>query len=268
MKIGVSIVTCDRPKYLELCINSLEGMYDELVIVNNGNQSFQEYFTRSYGCKWIEGNKSNSPHGQNLGFEYLVNKNCDFILKSDDDLKYLPGYISKLVDVILTYKDEVVAVGGVCWSAPRSEIIHRIGNDWFTPEKKKVTPQFMMYRIQSPNLISVNYLHGGFLYKVQDALVLREKTKHLRGGVFGEYFSPIAYREETEFSFLLKVISGKKLILNPNAQSYHYYAKGGIRRFSNMAELERKDELSVMNILNKLNIEIQFDNPFDEELLK
>ena len=98
------------------------------------------------------------------------------------------------------------------------------------------------------------HLTGAYLYRVEDALKLREKTKDLRGGPFGEYFSRVAGREETEFTLLLRQILHKDLLVIPQAIVYHTYAPGGTRKF-NYSKLVKEDVAKYLEICKKLGVD-------------
>lgn len=81
-KIGVGIITCDRPDYLKKLVKSLDGIpVDDLIIINDGE-------------KQLDGGKikvfNNSPSKQGVGktknqaLEYL--KNNDYIFLLEDDI--------------------------------------------------------------------------------------------------------------------------------------------------------------------------------------
>jgi glycosyltransferase involved in cell wall biosynthesis len=260
MKVGACIVTIDRPTYLKKCIESLNrDVISRIVVVDNGfNNCFD--ICRKLSVDYINGHNSNSPHGQNLGLEHLRRKGCDAILKSDDDLVYEELYVERLIEAF-HQEQNVVATGGVCWSNYRPLYAHHEFGKWYDEKGENVSSQFMMHRLECDSLIVTNYLHGGFLYFVDAAMRVKEMTEELRGGAFGEYFSRIAYREETEFSFLLKELNNGILLLEPDAVSFHHYAPGGIRGIINANMLEKRDEKMMQERLNKLGLTLEFE-PF------
>lgn len=81
-KIGVGIITCDRPDYLKKLVKSLDGIsINELIIINDGE-------------KQLDGDKikvhNNTPSKQGVGnaknqaLKYL--KDCDYIFLLEDDI--------------------------------------------------------------------------------------------------------------------------------------------------------------------------------------
>jgi glycosyltransferase involved in cell wall biosynthesis len=81
-KIGVGIITCDRPDYLKKLVKSLDGIsIDKLIIINDGE-------------KQLDGDKikihNNNPSKQGVGksknqaLKYL--KDCDYIFLLEDDI--------------------------------------------------------------------------------------------------------------------------------------------------------------------------------------
>ena len=86
-KIGVGIITCNRPEYLRRLLVSLvqcESIIDELVVVNDGKPI--NNFDLSQG-EWIE-NKVNLGVGKskNLALRHLLEKKCDYIFLLEDDI--------------------------------------------------------------------------------------------------------------------------------------------------------------------------------------
>lgn len=88
MRIGVGIVTCDRPEYLSTLLNSLpkehENKIDHLVIVNDGTPVGN--FDLSFG-EWLH-NEINLGVGKskNRAMQHLLNKGCDYIFIIEDDM--------------------------------------------------------------------------------------------------------------------------------------------------------------------------------------
>jgi glycosyltransferase involved in cell wall biosynthesis len=259
MKVGVCIVTYNRPDYLEKCIASLSDYY-KLVVINNGVASEKVHsIVKRHSCYLIDGKGSNSPHGQNLGLSFLAAMGCEAVLKSDDDIQYSKNYIQKLLVILKKHPNKVAAVCGTCWSDLHPGFILKCASGWRTEKGEGVAGEsIVMFRMRNPVTLSMNHLHGSFLYNVKDAQELAKKTRHVRGGAFGEYFSQIAFREESEFSFCLKAIQKKELVYNPGVSCYHYFAPGGIRDFD-QGRLMVEDERKVEEKLGKLSLKIILD---------
>ena len=84
-KIGVGIITCNRPDYLKSLLDSLvpcKEAIDELVVVNDGQPIEVSLFKGEYIL-----NKTNLGVGKskNKALEYLLDKNCDYIFLIEDD---------------------------------------------------------------------------------------------------------------------------------------------------------------------------------------
>lgn len=244
MKIGVGITTCDRPDWLDQTIGSLRARDCKIVVVDNGSTTYQEVrdICIKYGASYMDGGGSNSPHGANLSYISLRD-DCEAILKCDDDLVFTEDYLPRLVS-LLKEDSRIVAAMGVCWSPYRTQHIRYVETiqEWITDQNEVVdSEQFAMYRHadQSKKYL-VRHLHGAFLYRVSAANILYQKTLKSRGGAFGEYFSQVACREETEFSIMLRHIAEGRLVLDPSIEVFHGYAPGGTRRF-NVDEVGRID---------------------------
>ena len=86
-KIGIGVITCNRPDYLRRLLVSLvqcESIIDELVVVNDGKPITD--FDLSQG-EWID-NKVNLGVGKskNLALRHLLEKKCDSIFLLEDDI--------------------------------------------------------------------------------------------------------------------------------------------------------------------------------------
>jgi len=82
-KIGVGIVTCNRPEFLEALINSLdECEYDELVIVNDG----EDHITSDKGS--VINNEVNLGvcKSKNIVMKHLLDSGCDYVFIVEDDM--------------------------------------------------------------------------------------------------------------------------------------------------------------------------------------
>jgi GT2 family glycosyltransferase len=86
-KIGIGIITCNRPEYLRRLLVSLvqcESIINELVVVNDGKPIND--FDLSQG-EWIE-NEVNLGVGKskNIALKHLLEKECDYIFLLEDDI--------------------------------------------------------------------------------------------------------------------------------------------------------------------------------------
>lgn len=88
-KIGIGIVTCDRPEFYGECIKSIMQTHkdiDEIVVVND---SKNKQTIPSYGCHVIN-NKKNLGVGKskNKLLKHLMNKECEHIFLVEDDVVF------------------------------------------------------------------------------------------------------------------------------------------------------------------------------------
>jgi len=86
-KIGIGIITCNRPEYLRRLLVSLvqcESIINEFVVVNDGKPIND--FDLSQG-EWIE-NEVNLGVGKskNIALKHLLKKECDYIFLLEDDI--------------------------------------------------------------------------------------------------------------------------------------------------------------------------------------
>ena len=89
-KVGVGIITCNRPDYLRGLLDTLikcKTSIDELVIINDGSPV--ENFELPFGV-WVD-NEVNIGVGKskNKAMQYLTGKGCDYIFTIEDDMLIL-----------------------------------------------------------------------------------------------------------------------------------------------------------------------------------
>ena len=86
-KIGVGIITYNRPDYFQQCIDSLPfGNIDECIVVKDGGGKPYEVADKSpFFYHEYEKNGGNC-RSKNKAFEYLLEKNCKHIFLVEDDM--------------------------------------------------------------------------------------------------------------------------------------------------------------------------------------
>jgi GT2 family glycosyltransferase len=83
-KIGVGVITYNRPDFFEKCFNSIpKDKIKELVVVNDGKK-IDFNFQNSHLIQH-ETNK-NVGESKNDAMRYLLDKNCDYIFTLEDDI--------------------------------------------------------------------------------------------------------------------------------------------------------------------------------------
>ena len=102
-KIGVGIITCNRPHYLKVLLDSIseDCGINELIVVNDGKPlsddvaSIGEEYDFSH-VSWLQ-NKENLGVGKskNKALKYLFEKGCDFIFLIEDDMVILDPSVFK-----------------------------------------------------------------------------------------------------------------------------------------------------------------------------
>lgn len=83
-KIGIGIVTCNRPEYLKKLLESIVNCnWAEFIIVNDGNRL--ELPGYNY---YIHNNEKNLGVGKskNIAMKHLMSKGCDYIFIIEDDM--------------------------------------------------------------------------------------------------------------------------------------------------------------------------------------
>ena len=81
-KIGIAIITCDRPEFLSKCVESIGRAHgDEFIIINDGTA---EVDIENIKVIKTEG-KIGVGKSKNIALKYLYNHGCDFIFIIEDD---------------------------------------------------------------------------------------------------------------------------------------------------------------------------------------
>ena len=97
-KIGVGIITCDRPEFLKTCLESIDRNFiDQIVIVDDGNEAVE--------VDGIEVIKTSGRTGvaktKNIALKHLHKAGCDYLFLIEDDtivkdnnvfMKYIDTY--------------------------------------------------------------------------------------------------------------------------------------------------------------------------------
>jgi len=89
-KIGVGIITCDRPDFLKKCLKSLDiKLIDEIIIINDGFDDID--------VDDIEEIKTTGrigvAKGKNIALKHLYNKDCDYLFIIEDDMIILDNNV-------------------------------------------------------------------------------------------------------------------------------------------------------------------------------
>tara|TARA_R110000744_G_scaffold203471_2_gene322365 strand:- start:2346 stop:3173 length:828 start_codon:yes stop_codon:yes gene_type:complete len=81
-KIGIAIITCDRPEFLSKCVESIDRAHgDEFIIINDGTVEVD-----IENIKVIKtGGKIGVGKSKNIALKYLYDRDCDFIFIIEDD---------------------------------------------------------------------------------------------------------------------------------------------------------------------------------------
>lgn len=85
-KIGVGIITCNRPEYLKSLLDSLSPChteFDEIVVINDGKKI---EFNLPFGTLIENPENLGVAKTKNKALKFLLNKNCDYIFLIEDDL--------------------------------------------------------------------------------------------------------------------------------------------------------------------------------------
>ena len=84
-KIGIGISTCDRPEYLNKCIESLQGVDAIICVCDDGHKKVDSIVPDNIHILRTKTPRSGVAVNKNLGFNYLLEQGCDYIFMLEDD---------------------------------------------------------------------------------------------------------------------------------------------------------------------------------------
>lgn len=180
------------------------------------------------GVKWdwvFAGKK-----GQHHNHQAANTMEFDWVWRVDDDAIPEPNVLSTLMDYI---SEDVGAIAGDILTPPLSYVGNATGKIDNIDNEQNLQWDYLT------EIIEVEHLHCSFLY---------------RAGVHDYHLglSRVAHREETLFTYGLH-LKGYKLLLVPNATTWHLKnPEGGIRSETNQA-LYEQDEFIFRNFLKFKN---------------
>lgn len=135
--ISLCMIVKDEEKVIGRCLDSVKGIFDEIIIVDTGStdktkEIVSKYTSKIYDFKWID----DFAAARNFSFskatkEYIFWIDADDIIKESDRIKLLKlkENLNNNVDVVLMKYDLTTALGGniVC-TFPRERLLKREKN--------------------------------------------------------------------------------------------------------------------------------------------
>lgn len=225
---------------LPLALNSIINqtkLPDKLVIFDDNdapedmrnNNIYQHLFSimdyKGIKWEWIYAGKK----GQHHIHQMANTMGYDWVWRVDDDAIPEPNVLARLFDIAIS-RENIGAIGGAILTLP------------FNPDTSKVTgkienidnePNIQWASIEKAK--EVEHLHCSFLY---------------RAGIhdYNLGLSRVAHREETLFTYGL-YRKGYKLLVIPNANTWHLKNPNGGIRSETSEQLYKHDELIFRNTL-------------------
>jgi GT2 family glycosyltransferase len=106
-KIGVGIITCDRPDFLNNCLKSLPNINGPIVIVNDGKQDIADKINKTHSNIHVIQHVKNQGVGisKNDALTYLLGQDVEHFFLLEDDILLLKD------NVFIKYIETAVATG-------------------------------------------------------------------------------------------------------------------------------------------------------------
>lgn len=89
-RIGIGIITCNRPTFFEQCLKSIPKGDFKIVVVNDGTPYSEESYSHANIDQIIQHNESKGVgRSKNEAIRWLMHSKCEFIFLIEDDMKIL-----------------------------------------------------------------------------------------------------------------------------------------------------------------------------------
>ncbi len=83
-KVGVGIITCDRPDMYDICIESIDkSWYDELVVVDDGKKDHPNHNRDGIYIQTTGGEGVGK--AKNAALKHLMGEDCNYIILIEDE---------------------------------------------------------------------------------------------------------------------------------------------------------------------------------------
>jgi GT2 family glycosyltransferase len=211
-KLSVVIVTYNRCRDLEECLNSLFRLNEppgEVIVVDSNSTDGTDKLVKNYSLKFININERSMVKARNMGFHHAQSEVVAYI---DDDVVVCKDWSRYILE---PYEDE--RVGGVVGRV----VPYDDERGLYLPVKHKAIGKVFdnglilgNFDVPTPHPIEVDTLIGCNMAFRRDLL--------LKAGGFDEKFRGSCFRDDTDLSLRLKRLN-YKLIYNPKAMVRHKF---------------------------------------------
>ena len=220
-----------KPEEIIIFNDSDDSFYNDSLYIN----LFSEIDNAGIKLRLEKGEGKGQVHNHQKSIEI---SNNDLIWRLDDDTCPEDNVLSILYETI--QKENAGAVGGIVCTPSDIKCIKEkdLNNKLYNKIDDVKTSPNIQWLFQDSSLKEVDHLYSSFLYK-------KSASKH----GYCTLLSNVCHREETIFSYEMKR-NGYKLLVNPNAITWHYRnPNGGIRDFDNEKLWEHDEKLFDTKVL-------------------
>lgn len=175
-KVGIGIITCNRPTYLTSLLKSINSYnHDEFIIVNDGDKLDLADYNH-----YIHHNETNLGVGKskNIAMQHLLDKGCDYIFIIEDDTIIKDELIFKrYIEASRETGIQHFNFGpGTPFNRRQAIIKYDLHNRHLLDNKSKPTPKIT---IQYPNDIKIDlYEHVAGVFSFFTKEILRSVGLH------------------------------------------------------------------------------------------
>jgi hypothetical protein len=166
----------------------------------------------------IEG--ANQLAGYQAGLGFAEEKGYEFAIASDDDVAFKLGWVAR-AQATLSAHEEASTVAGITmlpWWPDKEQIADEEFTGKLEEDQHDYRHATRIPAWTEPR--AYEQVYGAFIFRVQD---------YLDVGGFPQYLSPLGFRGEM-IAQTATYFNGRKLLIDPLLQSYHYSADyGGLK---------------------------------------
>jgi GT2 family glycosyltransferase len=231
-KIGVGLITCDRPEFFQISYDSLcdatNNQNIEHVVVNDGETDVvvnQEKYIKTKG-------KTGVAKAKNLAFKYLLQKDCTHIFLMEDDIQITNfGVFEAYIEASKT-----TGIKHFNYALHGNHNIDRFGNS--TIRKTVKYPNTNISIDLYPNVLGAfSYYHIDVLKDVglmdEDYYLSMEHVDHTYKASLKNYTSPWRYFADihNSFEYLKDIVPDHQQSKIRNKSNFQEIFKNGLDLF-------------------------------------
>ena len=93
-RVGIAVITCNRPEFYKKCINSIQDeWYDQIITINDGSSEVDTIKGEiiSTRCRGVG-------YAKNVAMRKLLDSGCDYVILVEDDMLFKNNLFEAYID--------------------------------------------------------------------------------------------------------------------------------------------------------------------------